>query len=69
MKRKDKVLVCVLTVLLTIVLLLQLLSIGLKIVEFVNANEVLSEELRKTSEEITIQNEKIAALQLSLIHI
>ena len=63
MKRRDKVLVCVLTVLLTIVLLLQLLSIGLKIVEFVNANEVLSEELRKTSEEITIQNEKIAALQ------
>ena len=41
-----------------IVLLLQLLSIGLKIAEFVNPNEVLSEELRITKEEIAIQNGK-----------
>ena len=54
MKRRDKALVCVLIVLLAIVLLLQLLSIGLKVAEFVNPNEALSEELRKTREEITI---------------
>ena len=55
--------VCVLIVLLIIVLLLQLLSIGLKVAQFVNPNEVLSEELTITSEEIAIQNGKIAALQ------
>ena len=55
--------VVVTLIVLTIVLLLQLLSIGLKVAEFVNTNEVLSEELRKTREEITIQNGKIAALQ------
>ena len=63
MKRRDKALVCVLIVLLIIVLLLQLLSIGLKVAQFVNPNEVLSEELTITREEITIQNGKIAALQ------
>ena len=65
MKRRDKVLVCVLIVLLTIVLLLQLLSIGLKVAQFINPNEVLSEELRITREEITIQNGKIAALMIT----
>ena len=54
--KRDKALVCVLIVLLTIVLLLQLLSIGLKVAEFVNPNEVLNEELRITKEEIAIQN-------------
>ena len=52
----KKGLVITLVVFFIIVLLLQLLSIGLKIAEFVNPNEVLREE-------IAIQNGKIAALQ------